>query len=316
MKYLGLTLDSHWTFGDHFERLAPSVEATAIALGRLLPRPGAGGGGLASACASCTFLYGAPIWAIERKMDELGTAQIQLIEERPQNTYRKKETETVSKQTIRRMDTEAPNTPTTKGGQATVMEWQTVERRRKSKKASAEKQPAKTTPRSGAKNSRKAPERRTEIAGKREDKPPLLRTPRTSAVTIRMKEGSDQSYEEVLAATRDHPSGRGWHQDVEDAQSHDWRRRAGAFRRPEEGKDRHARSTTDADPGSKQGPRSGTLPSRRSKGGRDRHFGHRRRHKGHPGEGGWLQGGGRSTGRGPLRPKRSSIRGCEARLEQ
>ena len=31
MKYLGLTLDSHWTFGAHFERLAPSVEATASA---------------------------------------------------------------------------------------------------------------------------------------------------------------------------------------------------------------------------------------------------------------------------------------------
>ena len=136
-------------------------------------------------------------------MDELGTAQIQLIEERPQDTYRKKETETVSKQTTRRMDTEAPNTPTIKGGQATVMEWQTVERRRKSKKASAEKQPAKTTPRSGSKNSRKAPERRTEIAGKRGDKLPLLRTPRRSAVTIRVKEGSDQSYAEVLAATRD-----------------------------------------------------------------------------------------------------------------
>ena len=31
MKYLGLTLDSHWTFGAHFERLAPSVEATVNA---------------------------------------------------------------------------------------------------------------------------------------------------------------------------------------------------------------------------------------------------------------------------------------------
>ena len=27
MKDLGLTLDSHWTFRAHFERLAPSVEA-------------------------------------------------------------------------------------------------------------------------------------------------------------------------------------------------------------------------------------------------------------------------------------------------
>ncbi|XP_033307825.1 uncharacterized protein LOC117209679 [Bombus bifarius] len=34
MKYLGLTLDSCWTFSAHFERLAPSVEATANALGR------------------------------------------------------------------------------------------------------------------------------------------------------------------------------------------------------------------------------------------------------------------------------------------
>ncbi|XP_068967661.1 uncharacterized protein [Bombus flavifrons] len=34
MKYLGQTLDSHWTFGTHFERLVPSVEVTANALGR------------------------------------------------------------------------------------------------------------------------------------------------------------------------------------------------------------------------------------------------------------------------------------------
>ena len=38
MKYPGLTLYSHWTFGAHFERLAPSVEATANTLGRLLSR--------------------------------------------------------------------------------------------------------------------------------------------------------------------------------------------------------------------------------------------------------------------------------------
>ena len=41
MKYLGLTLDGHWTFRAHFERLAPalaSVEATANALERLLSR--------------------------------------------------------------------------------------------------------------------------------------------------------------------------------------------------------------------------------------------------------------------------------------
>ena len=42
MKYLGLTLDSHWTFRARFERLAPSVEATAN---------------------RSRLLYGAPIWA-------------------------------------------------------------------------------------------------------------------------------------------------------------------------------------------------------------------------------------------------------------
>jgi hypothetical protein len=31
MKYLGLTLDSHWTFGDHFERLVPSGACVASA---------------------------------------------------------------------------------------------------------------------------------------------------------------------------------------------------------------------------------------------------------------------------------------------
>ena len=43
MKYLGLTIDSHWSFGAHFERLVPSVEATANALGCLLPRLGGPG---------------------------------------------------------------------------------------------------------------------------------------------------------------------------------------------------------------------------------------------------------------------------------
>jgi hypothetical protein len=43
MKYLGLTLDSHWAFDAHFDRLAPSVEAMANALGRLQPRLGGPG---------------------------------------------------------------------------------------------------------------------------------------------------------------------------------------------------------------------------------------------------------------------------------
>ena len=65
MKYLGLALDSHWTFGTHFERRAPSVEATANALGRLLPRlggPGLGVRRLFAGVRRSRLLYGAPIW--------------------------------------------------------------------------------------------------------------------------------------------------------------------------------------------------------------------------------------------------------------
>nr|XP_033199450.1 uncharacterized protein LOC117161822 [Bombus vancouverensis nearcticus] len=66
MKYLGLTLDSHWTFSAGFERLAPSVEATANASGRLLPRldgPEFGVRRLYAGVVRSKLLYGAPIWA-------------------------------------------------------------------------------------------------------------------------------------------------------------------------------------------------------------------------------------------------------------
>ncbi|XP_033361401.1 uncharacterized protein LOC117239712 [Bombus vosnesenskii] len=66
MKYLGLTLDSHWTFSVHFECPAPSVEATPNALGRLLPRlggPGVGVRRLYAGVVRSKLLYGAPIWA-------------------------------------------------------------------------------------------------------------------------------------------------------------------------------------------------------------------------------------------------------------
>ena len=52
MKFLGLIFDSYWTFGAHFERLAPSAYdriQTANALGRLLSRLGGPGHRNASA---------------------------------------------------------------------------------------------------------------------------------------------------------------------------------------------------------------------------------------------------------------------------
>ncbi|XP_060819659.1 uncharacterized protein LOC132909087 [Bombus pascuorum] len=66
MRYLDLTLDSHWTFGAHFERLIPSVEETANALGSLLPRLGGPGVRVRRLYASVVrekLLYGASIWA-------------------------------------------------------------------------------------------------------------------------------------------------------------------------------------------------------------------------------------------------------------
>jgi hypothetical protein len=46
MRYLGLTIDSRWTFGPHFELLLPRVTAAANALCGLLPNIGGAGSGV------------------------------------------------------------------------------------------------------------------------------------------------------------------------------------------------------------------------------------------------------------------------------
>jgi uncharacterized coiled-coil protein SlyX len=116
--------------------------------------------------------------AIERKIEQLGTVLARLTDNLSESNERKKRKEVVPEKTASGVDTRGPNTPAITGGQAAVMEWQTV---------------AKTTLGSGSKNLSKASERGTGTAGKRGDKPPLPRTPRTSAVTITIKEGSGQS---------------------------------------------------------------------------------------------------------------------------
>jgi hypothetical protein len=66
MKYLGLTIDSQWTFGPHFDLLVPKVTAAANALYGLLPNiEGAGIGvrQLYEAVVRFRVLYGAPVWA-------------------------------------------------------------------------------------------------------------------------------------------------------------------------------------------------------------------------------------------------------------
>ncbi|XP_011066276.1 PREDICTED: uncharacterized protein LOC105153245 [Acromyrmex echinatior] len=66
MKYLGLTLDSRWTFQDHFRLLLPKAWDMAMALARLTTN--IGGPGERRRCLYATVvmsvaLYGAPIWA-------------------------------------------------------------------------------------------------------------------------------------------------------------------------------------------------------------------------------------------------------------
>ena len=147
----------------------------------------------------------ARLGAIERKMEELGPSLIRLIEERLQNIERNGEKEVVLDKTTRRVERGVSNTLATKGGQAVAIEWQTVEGRSKSKKEPAKKQPGKLTPGIGEKSPRKAPGGGSKNARRWGNKlaPPPTHTPRTSAVTIILKDSSIQSYAEVLAAAKD-----------------------------------------------------------------------------------------------------------------
>jgi hypothetical protein len=66
MRYLGLTIDSPWTFGPQFEFLVPRVTVAATALCGLLPNIGGSGSGvrrLYEGVIRYRVLYGAPVWA-------------------------------------------------------------------------------------------------------------------------------------------------------------------------------------------------------------------------------------------------------------
>lgn len=70
MRYLGLILDSKWTFTEHFTELAPRLERSGLALSRLLPNLGGPNNRvrkLYSNVITSIVLYGAPIWAYEVK---------------------------------------------------------------------------------------------------------------------------------------------------------------------------------------------------------------------------------------------------------
>jgi len=65
IKYLGLVIDSTWSFVTHFRTLTPRLRREVAAFGRVLPNiggPGAGCRHLYAAVISSIALYGAPVW--------------------------------------------------------------------------------------------------------------------------------------------------------------------------------------------------------------------------------------------------------------
>jgi len=68
IKYLGLVLDSKWTFRTHFDKMVPRVAKAADSLARLLPNLGGPNGRvrrLYAEVVNSIVLYAAPVWAAE-----------------------------------------------------------------------------------------------------------------------------------------------------------------------------------------------------------------------------------------------------------
>lgn len=66
MRYLGLTIDSRWSFDDHFAGLAPRLVTAANQMSRLLPNLGGPCGRVRKLYATVLnsmALYGAPLWS-------------------------------------------------------------------------------------------------------------------------------------------------------------------------------------------------------------------------------------------------------------
>ncbi|XP_025271039.1 uncharacterized protein LOC105254350 [Camponotus floridanus] len=66
MKYLGLHLDCHWCFREHFNRLAPRIKAAINSFGSLLPNIGGPRDRvrrLYMGVVGSMILYGAPVWS-------------------------------------------------------------------------------------------------------------------------------------------------------------------------------------------------------------------------------------------------------------
>ncbi|XP_012248262.1 uncharacterized protein LOC105681701 [Bombus impatiens] len=66
MKYLGLVIESQWTFEPHFDCLIPKVSVAANALSGLLPYIGGGEDAVRRFYESVILsraMYGTPVWA-------------------------------------------------------------------------------------------------------------------------------------------------------------------------------------------------------------------------------------------------------------
>ena len=74
IKYLGLVLDSRWTFREHFQRLFPKALGTAVSLGRLTANIGGPGECRRRVYATVVMsvvLYGAPVWTQAIAIDRI-----------------------------------------------------------------------------------------------------------------------------------------------------------------------------------------------------------------------------------------------------
>ncbi|XP_015609346.1 uncharacterized protein LOC107274596, partial [Cephus cinctus] len=85
MRYLGLTLDSHWSFRAHFEGLGPRVEGAAAVMARLLPNLGGPREEvrrLYVGVVRSMILYGSPIWAGELTAGRRSWAKVEGVQRR------------------------------------------------------------------------------------------------------------------------------------------------------------------------------------------------------------------------------------------
>lgn len=67
MKYLGIFIDSRWSFTDHFAYVESKVAKVTIVLGRLMPNlrgPGENKRQLFAKVVQSVLFYGAPVWSL------------------------------------------------------------------------------------------------------------------------------------------------------------------------------------------------------------------------------------------------------------